>query len=130
MRKIRTNSEEIKIKMFEKNKIKLFDKVKELVFEAVVQRCSVKQVFLEVSQNSQENACARVSWHRCFPVNLANSLRTPFFIEHLWWLLLWYPFKAKFLSKRSVLALCKSGTMTWGQGLVGAGTGTLDPGPP
>ena len=54
MRKIRTNSEEIKIKMFEKNKIKLFDKVKELVFEAVVQRCSVKQVFLEVSQNSQE----------------------------------------------------------------------------
>ena len=75
MRKIRTNSEEIKIKMFEKNKIKLFDKVKELVFEAVVQRCSVKQVFLEVSQNSQENACARVSWHRCFPVNFANSLR-------------------------------------------------------
>ena len=42
MRKIRTNSEEIKIKMFEKNKIKLFDKVKELVFEAVVQRLFCK----------------------------------------------------------------------------------------
>ena len=27
--------------------------------EAVVQRCSVKKVFLEVSQNSQENTCAR-----------------------------------------------------------------------
>ena len=29
--------------------------------EAVVQRCSVKQVFLEISQNSQENTCTRVS---------------------------------------------------------------------
>ena len=27
-------------------------------------------------------------WHRCFPVNFANFLRTSFFIEHLWWLLL------------------------------------------
>ena len=26
-------------------------------------------------------------WHRCFPVNFAKFLRTPFFIEHLWWLL-------------------------------------------
>ena len=27
--------------------------------EAVAQRCSVKKVFLEISQNSQENACDR-----------------------------------------------------------------------
>ena len=66
--------------------------------EAVVQRCSVKKVFLEISQNSQENTCARVSfliklqdsglrtatllkkrlWHRCFPVNFVKFLRTPF----------------------------------------------------
>ena len=26
--------------------------------------------------------------HRCFPVDCATFLRTPFFIEHLWWLLL------------------------------------------
>ena len=26
--------------------------------------------------------------HRCFPVNFVEFLRTPFFIEHLWWLLL------------------------------------------
>ena len=26
-------------------------------------------------------------WHRCFTVNFAKFLRTPFFIEHLWWLL-------------------------------------------
>ena len=30
--------------------------------EAVVQRCSVIKVFLEISQNSQENTCARVSF--------------------------------------------------------------------
>ena len=23
-------------------------------------------------------------WHRCFPVNFAKFLRTPFFKEHLW----------------------------------------------
>ena len=30
--------------------------------EAVVQRCSVKKVFLKISQNPQENTCARVSF--------------------------------------------------------------------
>ena len=30
--------------------------------EAVVQRCSVKEVFLEISQNSQENTSGRVSF--------------------------------------------------------------------
>ena len=30
--------------------------------EAVVQRCPVKKVFLQMSQNSQENNCARVSF--------------------------------------------------------------------
>ena len=27
-------------------------------------------------------------WHRCFPVNCANFLRTPFLTEHLWWVFL------------------------------------------
>ena len=37
--------------------------VKQLkVSEAVSQRCSVKKVFLKISQNSQESACARVSF--------------------------------------------------------------------
>ena len=71
--------------------------------EAVARGCSVKKVFLEISQNSQENACGRVSflikiiiksllkkrlWHRRFPVNFAKFLRTPFLTEHLRWLLL------------------------------------------
>ena len=34
--------------------------------EAVVQRCSVKKVFLEISQNLQENTCVRV----CFLIKL------------------------------------------------------------
>ena len=28
-------------------------------------------------------------WHSCFPVNFANIRIKPFFIEHLWWLLLY-----------------------------------------
>ena len=30
--------------------------------EAVIQRCSVKKMFIEISQNSQENTCTRVSF--------------------------------------------------------------------
>ena len=64
--------------------------------EAVVWRCYVKKVFLEISQNSQENNYAKVSFliqlqasrHRCFPANFVKFLRTPFLTEHLWWLLL------------------------------------------
>ena len=29
-------------------------------------------------------------WSRCFPVNFVKFLRTHFFIEHLWWLLLYF----------------------------------------
>ena len=65
--------------------------------EAVAQRCSV------ISQNSRENTgvsfliklqasaskfIKKRFWHRCFPVNFAKFLRTPFLTEHLRWLLL------------------------------------------
>ena len=30
--------------------------------ETVAQRCSARKMFLEISQNSQENICARVSY--------------------------------------------------------------------
>ena len=33
-----------------------------VVLEAVARRCSVKKVFLKISQNSQENTCARASF--------------------------------------------------------------------
>ena len=45
-------------------------------------------MFVEISHNSQENTCVRVSflttllrkrlWHRCFSVNCVEFLRTPF----------------------------------------------------
>ena len=41
--------------------------------EAVIQWCSVKNMFLEISQNLQENACARVS----FLIKLQAFHRTP-----------------------------------------------------
>ena len=56
-------------------------------FSIVTYTTSEEKVFLEISQNSQENNCVRVSflitlqakkkrfWHRCFPVN---------FTEYLW----------------------------------------------
>ena len=82
--------------------------------QTVVRRCSVKKVFLVIAENSQENTCVRVSSliklqvcnfikkgtleacnfikkrlrHRCFPVNFAQFLRTPFFTENLRWLFL------------------------------------------
>ena len=60
--------------------------------ERVSRMCSVKKVFLEISQNPQKNICARVSfliklkatllkkrlWHRCFHVNFAKFLRALF----------------------------------------------------
>ena len=56
--------------------------------EAVVQRCSVKKMFLKISQNSQENICVRVSFLIKLQVNFSKFSRTLFFIEHLRWLLL------------------------------------------
>ena len=66
-----------------------------LLIEAVAQRCSLRKLFLEISQNYEENTCTRVSFliklqavpatllkkrlcHRCFPVNFAKFLRTRF----------------------------------------------------
>ena len=35
----------------------VLDKIGQII-ETVVKRCSIKKVFLEISQNSQENTCA------------------------------------------------------------------------
>ena len=65
------------------------------ITEAVVQRSSVKKLFLEISQNPQEYTYARASFliklqaiGLKFPMKFVKFLRTPFFIEHLLWLLL------------------------------------------
>ena len=54
--------------------------------------CSRNNVFLNFSQNSQENRPATLfkkrHWHRCFLVNFTKLFRTPSYIKHLRWLLL------------------------------------------
>ena len=53
-------------------------------------RCTVKKLFLEISQNSQENTCARVSflkrrpWQRCLSVYFTKFLRKPFLQNTSW----------------------------------------------
>ena len=74
-------------------------------------RCSVKKIFLENSQNSQENTCARVSFliklqachfirkqtlAQVFSCEFCEFSKNTFFTEHLWWLLLdWKSFIEK-----------------------------------
>ena len=43
--------------------------------EAVAQRCSIKKVFLEFSQNSQENTCARVPFLIKLQVSSCNFIK-------------------------------------------------------
>ena len=43
-----------------------------------------------VSSRYMSKACDLIKkslWYKCFPVNLTKFLRTPFFTEYLWWLL-------------------------------------------
>ena len=67
--------------------------------EAVVQTCSVKRLFLKISQNVQENTCARISFlinlqapatllkketgARVFSCEFSKILKSIFFTEHL-----------------------------------------------
>ena len=47
-------------------------------------------------------------WNRCFPVNFVKFLRTPFLIEHLWWLLLsWQKKVGKFYRCKNMNNLLK-----------------------
>ena len=46
--------------------------------EAVVQRCSVKKVFLKVAGLRPATLLKKRLWHKCFPVNFVKFLRTPF----------------------------------------------------
>ena len=71
--------------------------------EAVAPRCSVKKVFLEISQNSQENTCAKFSFllkamacnfikketlPQVFSCEFCEICKNAFLKEHLRWLLL------------------------------------------
>ena len=47
------------------------------------------------------NFFKKTLWHKCFFVNYAKILRTPTFIEHIWWLLLKIMKSIKILAKTS-----------------------------
>ena len=49
--------------------------------EAVAQRCSVKKGVRKIH--------GKTPVPKSLPVNFEKFLRTPFFTEHLWWLLLY-----------------------------------------
>ena len=58
-------------------------------FRQIHRKTPVSQSFFKKSCRSQAcNFIKKTLQHMCFPVNLAKFLRTPFFIEHLRWLLL------------------------------------------
>ena len=82
-------------------------------------------MFLEISQNSQENTCARVSfliklrpatllkkrlWQRCFCINFAKFLRTPFLQNTSGRLLL---FRYIYFGKSAVKVLIKYRGSNW-----------------
>ena len=52
---------------------KLYKSKQNTMARSSYRRCSIKKVFLKISINSQESL-----WHKCFPVNLSQFLRTPF----------------------------------------------------
>ena len=72
---------------------------------SIINRCSIKTLLLKILQYSWENTCVGLPFlmkmqafspvnfekrlqHKCFPVNIVKFLRTPYFIEHFWCLLL------------------------------------------
>ena len=66
----------VKIKMLpwvclNKAKTNLFN-LQEWAFRSSHRRCSIKKGFLRISQTKNK------LWNRCFPVNFAKFLRTPF----------------------------------------------------
>ena len=63
--------------MFFIQKVSYKHLVKGASSEAATKGALWKEVFLEISQNSQENTCARVSFNKVAGLS-------PFFTEHLW----------------------------------------------
>ena len=74
-------------------------------------RCSrpemfCKKMFLKISQNLQENTCARVPFLIKLQARGTYFYRTPVFIEHLWWLLLNIPIIHKLVISTKMSLVC------------------------
>ena len=55
--------------------------------EAVAQSCSLKKVFLEISQNLQENTCARASFLMKLQVEANNFIKKEIDTDVFLWIL-------------------------------------------
>ena len=81
----------------------VLDKAFLLIPAAVIQNCFPKKVFRNFAKLIGKHLCQsfffnkikKTLWHRYFPVNFVKFIRTPFFMEHLWWLLLLFIIKNK-----------------------------------
>ena len=89
-------------------------------FRSSHQRCSIKKGVFRNFTKFTGNTCARVSfliklqalkkrlWHRCFPVNFAKFLRTPFYgtpLDDCFWTFLLFEFHVFLYS--SFISFCK-----------------------
>ena len=69
-----------------------------------VLRCQISEVVVFFNKGAGLRPATLLKkrlWHRCFRVNFAKFLRTPFFIERLWWLLVKYIVRAQFNTDRN-----------------------------
>ena len=91
------------LEKYESGQVLFYNKT--LLSRSILKEVFCKKGVFRNSQNSQENTCVRIFLkiklqteacnfikkkllHRCFSVNFAKFLRTPFLTKHLWWLLL------------------------------------------
>ena len=89
-------------------------------FRSSYQRCCIKKTFLEISQNSQENTCARVPFSiknfnkketlkQVFFREFCEISKNTFFKEHLW------ATASVFFRISNIIIKIKTETITWKQ---------------
>ena len=60
---VNTRKLKLTIKTLERHHFRTTPLQNDTILEAAAQACSVKKVFLEISQNSQENTCAGLQFY-------------------------------------------------------------------
>ena len=61
--------------------------------------------FNKVAGLRSENFIKKRLWHRCFPVTFVKFLRTLFYIEHLWWVVLYFSQSIIFLAEKNLMKI-------------------------
>ena len=104
----------------------VFPDIRSITFRSSHQKCSITKDVVKNFAKFIEHLCQSLFfnkvaglrpatlfkkrlWHRCFPMNFVKFLSTPFYIEHLWWLLL-----KRMRNKYSIIFIRESGINTGG----------------